>query len=62
VSLDRDEDVVAACVAMQARIEARELDPAGQMAFYATRFGDRVLLARWLTLLRGSGSMQPLQQ
>lgn len=66
VDLDNDETVVAACLAMQARIETGALDPAAQQAFYATRFGERVLLSRWLALLQGrggtSGSMQVVQR
>jgi len=66
VKLDREEEVVDACLAMQARIEAGELDSAAQQAFHATHLGERVLLSRWLALLQRpdstSGSTQALQQ
>jgi glycosyltransferase involved in cell wall biosynthesis len=53
VSLDDYEGVVEACLAMQARIAQGQIDHSGQQAFYAARFGDRALLARWLALLWG---------
>jgi glycosyltransferase involved in cell wall biosynthesis len=53
VSLDDYEKVVEACLAMEARIRAGELDQSRQQAFYMARFGERALLARWLALLEG---------
>jgi glycosyltransferase involved in cell wall biosynthesis len=51
VSLDDMEQVIRACLEMQARIVAGQIDRAGQQAFHAARFSDRILLARWLDLL-----------
>ena len=66
VGADKEEEIIEACLAMVARIKAREVDAIAQQAFYANRLGDRVLLARWLALLKGRedtpDSTQALQQ
>lgn len=54
VTLDDYERVVTACLAMAARLVHGSIDTAGQQAFYASRFGERALLARWLEVLEGS--------
>jgi glycosyltransferase involved in cell wall biosynthesis len=53
VGLDDYERVVNACLAMEARIRAGQIDHAAQQAFYETRLGERALLNRWLALLEG---------
>lgn len=53
VGLEDYEQVVKACLAMEARIRAGQIDHAGQQAFYETRLGERALLTRWLALLEG---------
>jgi glycosyltransferase involved in cell wall biosynthesis len=58
VSLDEYEKVVERCAEMRARILNGELNVAAQQAFYAARFGERALLARWLALLQGHEEIQ----
>jgi glycosyltransferase involved in cell wall biosynthesis len=53
VNLNDYENVVEACLAMQARILAEQIDHTRQRAFYDARLGDRALLARWLAVLHG---------
>ena len=53
VSLDDYERVVTACLAMEARIRAGQIDHAAQRAFYDAHLGDRALLEKWLTLFEG---------
>ena len=53
VSLEDPEQVVNACLVMEARIRAGQIDRVAQQSFYETHLGDRALLARWLALLEG---------
>jgi len=53
VGLEDYDRVVEACLAMEARIRAGQIDRASQQAFYETHLGERALLTRWLALLEG---------
>ncbi|MEJ0036284.1 MAG: glycosyltransferase family 4 protein [Gammaproteobacteria bacterium] len=53
VRLDDYENVVAVCLAMEARIRAGQIDHAAQRAFYESRLGERALLEKWLALFEG---------
>jgi glycosyltransferase involved in cell wall biosynthesis len=53
VHLDDYESVVVACLEMEARIRAGQVDHAAQRAFYESRLGERALLQKWLGLLEG---------
>jgi glycosyltransferase involved in cell wall biosynthesis len=54
VSLDDYENVVEACLAMQARISAGQINLAHQRAFYDAHLGERALVTRWLAVLHGT--------
>ena len=53
VRLDDYESVVVACLAMEARIRAGQIDHAAQRAFYDSHLGEQALLEKWLTLFEG---------